>query len=296
MSQELAIIESTEHLTEQPQAPLSAMPVMDVKQAIERHKMFVELVSQLLIEGTDYGVIPGTQQKALFKPGAEKLNVFFGLQPNLMMQESREDWDKGFFYYRYRVDLWRGRERVASCEGSANSHEKKYRYAWIDTAKKPNDEEAAKLKSQGIGRWRKGDSNKWVWQERGENPNPADLVNTLQKMAQKRAFVGATLLATNASGFFAHFDAADDDSGQPTADNRQPATAKTASAKPASNSAKPAPEKAVKMITSEEELADEFWKKGRAAGIQTAGLAPIANRAIKGEITWTEAIEQLPEE
>jgi hypothetical protein len=34
------------------------------------------------------------------------------------------------------------------------------------------------------------------------NPDIPDLVNTIQKMAQKRAIVGSVLIATNASGFF----------------------------------------------------------------------------------------------
>src|SRR5262249_1947298 len=34
------------------------------------------------------------------------------------------------------------------------------------------------------------------------NSEPYELVNTFQKMAQKRAFIAATLLATNASEFF----------------------------------------------------------------------------------------------
>jgi hypothetical protein len=34
------------------------------------------------------------------------------------------------------------------------------------------------------------------------NPDVADLVNTIQKMAQKRALVAATLIATSASEFF----------------------------------------------------------------------------------------------
>ena len=34
------------------------------------------------------------------------------------------------------------------------------------------------------------------------NPDVADVVNTIQKMAQKRALVAATLIATSASEFF----------------------------------------------------------------------------------------------
>ena len=40
------------------------------------------------------------------------------------------------------------------------------------------------------------------WEYRIENPDPYTLINTLQKMAQKRAFIAATLLAVNASEFF----------------------------------------------------------------------------------------------
>ncbi|MDR1328620.1 MAG: hypothetical protein LBK23_03380 [Oscillospiraceae bacterium] len=63
--------------------------------------------------------------------------------------------------------------QIAYGIGSANSHEKKYRYR--------------KDKSTG---------------ELIENPDPADSVNTLIKMANKRAFVDATLKATGASRMF----------------------------------------------------------------------------------------------
>jgi hypothetical protein len=291
MSQELAVIDSQE-IIEQPQAPLSAMPVMDVAQAVERHKMFTELVSKLLQEGVDYGKIPGTNQQSLLKPGAEKLCVFFGLQPNMMLQESKEDWERGFFYYRYRVDLWRGNTRVASCEGSANSYEKKYRYIWTEKPKPKDPQVEADLKARGIGRNRQA-FGKWRWEERIENPNPYDLVNTLKKMAQKRAYVGATLMATSATGFFAHFDEADDHDGS------EPPAAKPAngnSSKAANGQSKPNGEKAVKMISSEAELADEFYKRGRAAGIAIEDLRQTASQVASGALTWTEAIEQLPEE
>jgi len=273
----LAIVEADQQLIEQPQAPLSSMPVMDVAQAVERHKMFAELVSKLLVEGVDYGKVPGTQQKSLLKPGAEKLCVFFGLQPNLMLQESKEDWDKGFFYYRYRLDLWRGNTRVASCEGSANSFEKKYRYIWIEKPK-PRDQQAeADMKARGIGRNRQA-FGKWKWEERIENPNPFDLVNTLKKMAQKRAYVGATLMATSATGFFAHFDGAEEEE-EPT---QRP------QAKPANGGNGKKQEAPVDLMT-------EFWTRGRKANINDEDLRKDLARVDAGEITLTEAIEALPE-
>ncbi len=276
-SEAIAIVEADHQLVEQHEAPLSAMPVMDVAQAVERHKMFTQLVSELLKEGIDYGKIPGTQQNSLLKPGAEKLCVFFGLQPNMMMQEAKEDWDKGFFYYRYRVDLWRGSVRVASCEGSANSYEKKYRYVWIEKPKPRDAQTEADLKARGIGRNRQA-FGKWKWEERIENPNPYDLVNTLKKMAQKRAYVGATLMATSATGFFAHFDGAEDDEDQPSARSQS----------------KPASSGNGKKHPEADDLCTEFWKRGRAAGIREEDLKETVSRVTAGDITWTEAIESLP--
>lgn len=280
-SQAIAVIEAEQPMEQQ--APLSAMPVMDVAQAVERHKMFTELVSRLLTEGVDYGKVPGTQQNSLLKPGAEKLCVFFGLQPNMMLQEAKEDWDRGFFFYRYRVDLWRGPVRVASCEGSANSYEKKYRYIWIEKPKPRDKQTEDDMKARGIGR-NKQYYGKWRWEERIENPNPSDLVNTLMKMAQKRAYVGATLMATSATGFFAHFDA-EDESGQ-----GEPTPAKPANGhgnKPTNGGAKP---------STNDDLATEFYTRGRKAGIKMEDLQQTAAQVASGVMTWTEAIESLPEE
>lgn len=67
-------------------------------------------------------------------------------------------------------------------------------------------------------------------------------------------------------------------------------------AKPANgNSGKLSPEKPVRMLTSEEELADEFYKRGRAAGIAIEDLRQTASQVAGGAMTWTEAIESLPE-
>jgi hypothetical protein len=77
---------------------------------------------------------------------------------------------------------------VAECIATANSQEEKYR-----------------------------EKTKWRTNEKGvreqtkiETPI-ADVINTLQKMAQKRALVGATILATGASEYFTQ-DVLDEDS------------------------------------------------------------------------------------
>src|SRR6266704_6506617 len=58
------------------------MPVFSVDQAVERKQMVNQFISKVLIEGEDFGNIPGGQKKkVLLKPGAEKLCSIFGLTP-----------------------------------------------------------------------------------------------------------------------------------------------------------------------------------------------------------------------
>jgi hypothetical protein len=201
------------------------MPVMTTAQAKERYRTLVEFVTQMMQSGKDYGVIPGTNAKpTLLKPGAEKLCTLFGLQiekPEVLERDL--DWtgkDHGgepFFYYCINQSLLRNGAVVASQFASCNSWEKKYRY--IKQARVcPVCQQPAiiKGKEEYGGGWicykKKGgcgvkfrDGDKAIeGQPEGNmpNPNPADLVNTVQKMAQKRALTAAVLLATNASEFF----------------------------------------------------------------------------------------------
>jgi hypothetical protein len=106
-----------------------------------------------------------------------------------------------FIFYTYKATARTKDGRIVTqCEGSVNSYEPKYRYIWMERPK-PSQAEQDRLKAEGTGKFRKSSSG-WIWVERVENPDLVGLQNTMQKMAQKRAFVGAILLATNASEFF----------------------------------------------------------------------------------------------
>jgi hypothetical protein len=184
--------------------PLAIMPVMAIQQAVERRAAMVEFVRQIMVKGTDYGIIPGTGDKpTLLKAGAEKLNTFFGLAPRFEVVASVEDWTgaahdgEPFFNYHYRCTLTRGQQVAGQGEGSCNSWEKKYRYRTVFSNKA-----TAEDKANGKLETRTGRGGRPYDVYVVTNPNPADIVNTLQKMAQKRALVAATLLAVNASEFF----------------------------------------------------------------------------------------------
>jgi hypothetical protein len=197
-------------------------PVATLDQLGDRYDTFKKFVKERLHQGVDFQVIPGTEKPSLVKPGAEKLCTLFGLSAMQELTSKIEDWTgkehgEPFFKYDYLCTLSRNGKPIASCEGSCNSWEKKYRYRSQELkCPKCGKQAIIKGKVEYGGGWlcfaKKGgcgakflDGDKTIEdQPRGQVPNPdiADQVNTLQKMAQKRAFVGATLIATNASEYF----------------------------------------------------------------------------------------------
>lgn len=198
------------------------MPVMSIQTATERYQSIVEYVSKLMNEGADYGKIPGTDKNTLLKPGAEKLCTLFGLSKRFQLVERIEDWNgtefgDPFFNYIYRCGLYRGDLLIAESDGSCNSRETKYRWRQGErlcpgcgkgTIIKGKEEYGGGwlcfAKKGGCGAKFSDTDERITGQQVGRvaNPDVADQVNTMQKMAQKRALIAATLLAVNASEFF----------------------------------------------------------------------------------------------
>lgn len=202
---------------------LMMMPTGTIESVIARRNLMVDFVKQAMTRDVDYGIIPGTQKNTLLKPGAEKLNTLFGLAPRFIEVKSVEDWTgadhngEPFFYYWQKCQLLRDGVIVGEGDGSCNSWEKKYRFRSSERLC-PNCGKPAiiKGKEEYGGGWlcfeKKGgckskfkiDDPAIADQVTGQvaNPEIADQVNTLLKMAQKRALIAATLLAVNASEFF----------------------------------------------------------------------------------------------
>jgi hypothetical protein len=160
----------------------SSLPVTrDMLNALtEQRKLLGEFVSSQLRKDNDYGVIPGTKKASLYKPGAEKIRTLFGLTIKLDCTNQTINRDQNFAMFTYKASVFKGDNLIAECEGSTNSQEKKYkeRTTWVYSEKTKKKEAQSEV-------------------------TPIfDVMNTLQKMAQKRAFVGAVIMAVGASDFF----------------------------------------------------------------------------------------------
>ena len=199
------------------------MPALSMEEVAERRNAVVEFTRTAMHEGIDFGIIPNTNKPTLLKPGAEKLCTLFGLAPTFEILDSVKDWTgvehggEPLFYFEYKCKLWKNGVLIAEGDGSCNSWEKKYRYR---EAKRlcPDCGQPTIIKGRREfgGGWlcfkKQGGCGAKFFdgdtaiesQEVGQvsNPDMPDLVNTIKKMAQKRALVASALLAVNASEFF----------------------------------------------------------------------------------------------
>lgn len=179
----------------------NALPVTqaDVETLQRQRAMLSEFVRSQLVEADfsdkakaanrygdgDYGVIPGTKKRCLFKQGAEKFQKLFGLGVKFDLVDRELDRTGNFAMFTYKAQVYSLRNPgviIAECIGSANSQETKYktRTVWKTVKRGGRD----------------------VRESVNEETPVVDILNTLQKMAQKRAMIGATILATGASEYF----------------------------------------------------------------------------------------------
>lgn len=197
-------------------------PVVGIDEAKSKFETVREYTAKCLTPKIDFGTVPGVSKPSLLKPGAEKICSLFGLTPKFTCVDKTMNWlgegnpdHEPFFYFEYRCDLYRGGEFVASCDASCNSWEKKYRYRKGGMVcpdcgnaslmkSKYDDGFYCNSKNGGCGHKFKANDPRIGKQSAGEQKNfdTAEQVNTFQKMAQKRAFVGATLIACNLSEYY----------------------------------------------------------------------------------------------
>jgi hypothetical protein len=121
---------------EQHRAAARYQPVMQPEQVAERYKQLKWYIENVMLEGVDYGTVPGIDKPFLFKPGAQGLCTFFGYVPSYETLDQIEDWEglqhgEPLFYYKFKCTIMKDNARVGEGIGSASSWESKYRYRWV---------------------------------------------------------------------------------------------------------------------------------------------------------------------
>lgn len=134
-----------------------------VSEAKQRIAVLQKFVSEMMIPEVDYGIIPGCKKPSLYKAGAEKLADIFGFSKHVQVVNRVEDWDKKIFHYEVKATLINKRTGCVEAEGVGSCNNREKKYSTQDAY---------------------------------------NIVNTILKMAKKRAIIDAVLSATRASGIF----------------------------------------------------------------------------------------------
>lgn len=164
----------------------------DILNTMDKIASFQLTLQKALKRDHDYGIIPGTQKPTLFKPGAEKVCMMFGLYPQYDFLSAKEDYSKGFFAYNIKCTLYKLDQPVAQGVGSCNSKERRYRYINTDFLPSNMDPNTTENFKDKYGRTK----------YKIQNPHIYDLANTILKMAKKRAFIDAVLQVASLSEIF----------------------------------------------------------------------------------------------
>lgn len=154
-----------------------------------------EVMKSVMKEGVHYGTIPGTPKPTLYKAGAEKICSTFRIAIEPIPDDlSAPD------ECRYRVTaraVSQSGTYLGSGVGECSSSEEKYR--WRAPVCEQEFEETAEDRRRK--KWKKGRDG--AYQQKQVRTEPADVANTILKMATKRAMIAVTLQVTAASDIFA---------------------------------------------------------------------------------------------
>lgn len=202
-----------------------------VAEVIEHVKTVQEIMRAVMKPDVHYGVIPGTDKPTLLKAGAELLCMTFRIADAYQIEDlSTAD------TVRYRVTCIGTHQTTGTVLGTgmgeASSLEEKYK--WLKATKREWEATPETLRRVKYG-WSKKDRKEYeILQVRTE---PANLANTVLKMANKRAKLAMVLNVTAASDMFTQdledmedrlrehlADGEDDSQPQQEAAVQQPAT------------------------------------------------------------------------
>ncbi len=153
-----------------------------------------DMVTQILQDGRDFGVIPGTDKPTMLKPGAERVALAFGCyygEPEIVEREANHD---RVVEYVKRKKVWRNQfqgDREFTWDEVHGTSYGLYRYV----VRVPViNRQTGEVVGSGIGSCSTMES-KYI-------DRPRDSENTALKMAHKRALVGACLVTFGLSDQF----------------------------------------------------------------------------------------------
>lgn len=222
-------------------------PVALPSDLIAFHDEVAQLIQKALKQDVDYGIIPGTGDKpVLLKPGAERINLAFGASPEYEIIEKEIDHEREFAWSK-RKKQWNNKfkgDRTFSWVEESGTTKGIYRYVTSCRLVRAD----GRVLATGIGSCSTMES-KYI-------DRPRDCENTVLKMAQKRAYVAATLNAYGLSNRFTQdVEEFVDRDHEPAPPSPPPSTKRTASI----YTGTPEQQDAVRKHLVTKKVPEEFW-------------------------------------
>ncbi|BBW97254.1 hypothetical protein ACPVTF_04035 [Geobacillus icigianus] len=146
---------------------IESVDIGAVQSTLAKINQFQAVVQNMLKKDHDYGVIPGTPKPTLLKPGAEKIQMLLGVTSEYEVIEHINDYENGFFAFTVRCIIYKNGVKITEGLGHCNNREPKF--------------------------YKRKD---------GSIQDPYEKVNTVLKMAKKRAQIDATLTLASLSEVF----------------------------------------------------------------------------------------------
>lgn len=155
----------------------------------ERVNVIQEVMRSVMKQDVHYGVIPGCKKPSLYKPGSEVLLATFQIATSIHVTDLSKD---DCIRYQVRVIGTHQGSGVVVGEGIGECSSNEEKYKW---RKAYDDEWNATAETRRRIKFGK-------YKDKQVRVEPADVANTILKMAKKRAQIDMTLTATGASDCF----------------------------------------------------------------------------------------------
>lgn len=155
-----------------------------------------EVMTAVMKDTVHFGTIPGTTKPTLYKAGAEKILSTFRIAIEPIV-EDLSTIDEARFRVSARATAQLSGVFLGAGVGECSSSEEKYR--WRGVVCEQEFDETPEDRRRNV--WKRGQPK--PYQVKQVRTNPADVANTILKMAKKRAQIDACLTVTAASDVFA---------------------------------------------------------------------------------------------
>lgn len=227
-----------------------------------------EVMNAVMKQNVHYGTVPGCGDKpTLLKPGAEKIASTFRLAIDPVVEDLSKDDEIRFRVYA-KVSHQITGNFLGTGIGEASTNEEKYKWRKVVSA--------AEWDATAEDRKRIKYTYKDTIQQ--IRTNPADVANTVLKMAKKRALIDAVLTITAASDCFTQdIEDLPEEVAAEVASNGQPATIQTPKPKEAVAASAPVAQKTAPVPAKDRmrSMGARFASKCRACTGSIGGGDPI---------------------